>query len=900
MGWLRRVRGKGPKAPASEPALPTHSRRESLDIVDIHHADADGYSTDDVLQPPLGDPGAGMASLQLSPSETNLYLQALAGLDKVNPNLPLYIDSAPTLPNLPIDAEPMPTPDIPYPTTPDIIPALHPNRQNRQHGLLVLSGDATVQITGFPAVVVPELDTALKTWEFGIATRSDQLDQVAKCHPEMPIYWKAELRGKVWRLKGTQELESIRLLLAIFSALAHHGYTMLGAVQPAVSRPESHSLLFTYTANVEQVPPLFFAVTLPQPDRISLVNPPMRIASQLLMSIRGAITSLHRPPPSSHPSHFRAIKLEGWVHAGVYRFWLAGLRRWPAGSGGVKKDAITKLRPLLVLGITDAAKYHKFTFVASVPLLPRTTGRDVMIFSSTPESGLCYRDAYSEETEPKGVLAPLNGQADIASPGEENPSLMDRSHPLPRRRGSDGSFSSTNFYPATRSSPFPSPTKPPLHTLQTTASYDEMAFSRPSARTSLDRERRITAERMSQSSRRPSHSSQASAYLEQDPPSLSSTKVPLDLARTAPSTNVPLDLPQTHFTKTSPSSPPMNRSASPPPRPASPTTRHNGSMYRPVGDGPGNTHMSPGSRAIRHNDFMIHPTGDGPGSNLMSLASPTNVPLDLPQTYFTKASPSSPSVNRPAPPRLRPESATIRHNDFMHHPTGDGPGSTHINSDNFVLATTAPPGAYPSADLAPRRLGAGPRMVYPPLSPGNPAATLDSHVPLLSIDTDTVSARSRYSYDSSTAGDEDDEWNPEPPKVNRSPVSDRSSAFVTPPSSPGPRSSSPNPNHVSGTPQPKASVSPSASRPPAPVSGRLPHRMQPIAAAHQGNWFREDGQSHDEAVRLINRDRAGMLSRGSVMSEGSYISTTSSRPPGVGTTRTRVSLTMPKEQRSAA
>jgi hypothetical protein len=150
-----------------------------------------------------------MATLHLSPSETNLYLHALAGLDKVNPNpnLPLWTEPAPALPNLSIDAEPIHAPNIPYPSTPDIIPALHPNRQNRQHGLLVLSGDAGVQITGFPATVVADVDTALQTWKAGVATRSEDLELVAKRHPEMPVCWKAELKGKVWRLKGTQELE---------------------------------------------------------------------------------------------------------------------------------------------------------------------------------------------------------------------------------------------------------------------------------------------------------------------------------------------------------------------------------------------------------------------------------------------------------------------------------------------------------------------------------------------------------------------------------------------------------------------------------------------------------------------------------------------------------------------
>ncbi|BEI80275.1 hypothetical protein CcaverHIS002_0108040 [Cutaneotrichosporon cavernicola] len=794
MGWFRRVRGKGPKAPASEPAIPTHVRRESADIVEIHHADADG-SSDDGPHPPLGAPGTRMATLNLSPSETNLYLQALAGLDNVNPKLPLWTEPAPSLPSVSIDVEPILTPNIPYPTTPDIIPALHPNRQNRQHGLLVLSGDSGVQLTGFPAAVVPEVDAALQTWKSGVAVRSDELEDVVKRHPEMPVCWKAELKGKVWRLKGTQELESIRLLLVIFSALAHHGYTMVGTVQPAVSKPESHNLLFTYTPNVEEVPPLFFAVTLPLPDRISLVNPPQRLSSQLLASIRSAITNLHRPPPSPNPSHFRAIKLEGWVHPGVYRFWLAGLRRWPAGAGGVRRDVIARLQPLLVLGITDAVKSNQLTFVGSVPLLPRTTARDVLIFSSTPESGLCHRDAYSEENERTRATAIINGlstEDHTGRPRERNPSLIDRAHPVQSLRRSGGSHTSTDFYPGAHQSTSTSPTKPSLHRLQTQASYGESTFSRPSARTSLERERRISAERMSQDSRRPSHASQPPTYLERDRPSTSSTKVE-----------------------------------------------------------PEHLHM------------------------LIANTSPSSSPI---------GSPSSPESS---------DSPIISYNNFLYHPIGFGPGSTHTNSGVLGLASTPPPSL-----IGPRRLSTAPKMVYPPLSPGYAAEGVDGQVPLLSIDTDSVSARSRYSRDSPPRDDDDDEWNPEPPNAIKSSVSDKSSVFVTPPSSPGPpvALALPQPLQREWNAAAQSACEPldvTCASPPPP--SRSPHRLPPIAAAHRAHWPYENGEGHDEAVYLINRDRAAMLSRGSVMSEISVLSTTSSRPAGVGSTRTRVNLTMTKE-----
>lgn len=219
MGWFRRVRGKGPKAPASEPALPTHSRNgSSTDVVQINHADADGYTEEDdwdrrQQRPAVAGNGPSrLETLYISPSETNLYLQALAGLDTASPTLPLWSEPAPEIPTLDIDQAPIPALDIPYPKTPDIIPSRNPNRQKRRHGLLSVYGDAGVQISGFPSIVVADVDAALQTWKEGVAARSHEMEEVAKRHPEMPAYWKAELRGKVWRLKGTQELEWVHLL----------------------------------------------------------------------------------------------------------------------------------------------------------------------------------------------------------------------------------------------------------------------------------------------------------------------------------------------------------------------------------------------------------------------------------------------------------------------------------------------------------------------------------------------------------------------------------------------------------------------------------------------------------------------------------------------------------------
>lgn len=104
------------------------------------------------------------------------------------------------------------------------------------------------------------------------------------------------------------------------------------------------------------------------PDRISLIYPPPKATPALISTIRNAIISTS----ASSPNHSRSgtantidsqnpggggdgsegknkmtwkdkkakIKLEGWLHDGVYRFWLDGMRRKLVG--GVKKDVVAR------------------------------------------------------------------------------------------------------------------------------------------------------------------------------------------------------------------------------------------------------------------------------------------------------------------------------------------------------------------------------------------------------------------------------------------------------------------------------------------------------------------------------------------------------------------------------
>ena len=121
------------------------------------------------------------------------------------------------------------------------------------------------------------------------------------------------------------------------------------------------------------------------------------------------------------------IKLEGFVHPGVYRFWIDGLRRWL--SGAVKWNVVEKyvyplltdesehhqaslhflarssstgttltrrLHPPLILALINALGAENFHLLTSLPLLPLQKGRDVLIFQSVPASGLSYLDTWRD------------------------------------------------------------------------------------------------------------------------------------------------------------------------------------------------------------------------------------------------------------------------------------------------------------------------------------------------------------------------------------------------------------------------------------------------------------------------------------------------------------------------
>jgi len=64
------------------------------------------------------------------------------------------------------------------------------------------------------------------------------------------------------------------------------------------------------------------------PDRIAVVSPPQAATDDLIEAVRASISEVASE-----------IKMEGWVHPGVYRFWIGGMRRL---VGGVKNETMTR------------------------------------------------------------------------------------------------------------------------------------------------------------------------------------------------------------------------------------------------------------------------------------------------------------------------------------------------------------------------------------------------------------------------------------------------------------------------------------------------------------------------------------------------------------------------------
>ncbi|ORX40706.1 hypothetical protein BD324DRAFT_678147 [Kockovaella imperatae] len=397
-----------------------------------------------------------IASLYVSPSERNLYLAAMAQLERAPPNLPLWSDPTPSIPPLapqpPFQAQlpnhdgrPLSTANghsksdsqslanrsmspklVTSPGVQSLAAGLSvrdefrlnrvPPRSTR-HALLSLVPPATLRFTGFPATAVIAADEALsEAWHQGVTNRSEsRYDLQRRGEAQDGALWKVELEGRAWKRKGRQELDSIRLILAVLTALGVHGWTVEDSIQAGTSKKGCHNLLFSNSPDIFATPPAFFALSFPLPDRISIISAPSKNTPAIVSAVRNAITTssaMHSrqgtgaSTMSANASSAgsikavswkgqRGVKLEGWVHPGVYRFWVGGMRRWVVG--GVRKKVIDNLHPTLILGLINNISALHMNLVSSIPLLPISKGRDILIFSTLPSSGLSYRDGWKPD-----------------------------------------------------------------------------------------------------------------------------------------------------------------------------------------------------------------------------------------------------------------------------------------------------------------------------------------------------------------------------------------------------------------------------------------------------------------------------------------------------------------------
>ncbi|KAK6909474.1 hypothetical protein I203_103493 [Kwoniella mangroviensis CBS 8507] len=406
-------------------------------------------------------------TLYVTKSERDLYLAAMSQLDQAPPPLPLWSDRAPELPKLNTQLTPLKAPSIPNgsigrsggharsiseggstafhpltsrPLSPKLVTSPQMGRsglmvrdefrrtappQQSKHALMAFIPPSGLRLTGFPPSAISAVDLVLQeNWDQGIAVRSESAESLGERKEDDEFTWKVEMEGKVWKRKGSQELDSIRLLIALMSILGIHGWTLVENVQAGGSKKDAHNLLFSYSPETSINPPLFFALSLPLPDRLSLICPPRKVTPAIISALREAIISSpakmykharegtaatgvtvtsdtngslnegrSKSPKISWKGYDpRGIKLEGWVHDGVYRFWIDGMRRWLGGT--VKRKVVESLHPNLVIAIINNITNLHFELAASILLLPIAKGRDVFIFSSLPSSGLSVVDSY--------------------------------------------------------------------------------------------------------------------------------------------------------------------------------------------------------------------------------------------------------------------------------------------------------------------------------------------------------------------------------------------------------------------------------------------------------------------------------------------------------------------------
>ncbi|KAL7418322.1 hypothetical protein Q5752_006780 [Cryptotrichosporon argae] len=447
-----------------------------------------------------------LATLYISRSERDLYLAAMSDLDNPPPLLPLWSEPPPALPTVarvePLSPRP-PTWLGTYPASPKLVTSPDSGAHGllvrdefrrvaprlTQHALLTFTAPNRLTFLNFPVPALVAADEAVrKTWPHGVRGSTETVDSLQKKAEGTRdgISWSIDVNGTVWIKKGNEELESIRLILAVLTALGTCGWALVDNLQAALAKNDSHNLLFAHSPDTAAIPPLYFAVTLPLPDRISIISPPPKTTPALISAVRNAILTVNGTGYTAHASASapaagsghgsvngpsptnskpktknmwgkkRGVKLEGWVHPGVYRFWMGGLRRFPGGR--LRKGVIAAIHPPLILNIVDTLSMLHFTLAASLPLLPLVKGRDVLIFQSLPSSGMSCQDAYVIDrqsmilpTAPESPVLVSPELPDVDAQGnilnapaiEARPDGLAPSRPDPRRLPWDSSVAAT-------------------------------------------------------------------------------------------------------------------------------------------------------------------------------------------------------------------------------------------------------------------------------------------------------------------------------------------------------------------------------------------------------------------------------------------------------------------------
>lgn len=176
-----------------------------------------------------------IATLYVTPSERNLYLAAMAQLDQGPQPLHLWADPPPRLPRLPTNsvmnteppriASPLIHPLTTTPLSPKLVTSPNlpesglqireefrstqaPQKYTR-HALLSLVPNSFVRLTGFAPETVAAVNQAMgEAWPGGVWLRSEEMAAVIQKPGNGENYtWKADLHGRAWKRKGSQELK---------------------------------------------------------------------------------------------------------------------------------------------------------------------------------------------------------------------------------------------------------------------------------------------------------------------------------------------------------------------------------------------------------------------------------------------------------------------------------------------------------------------------------------------------------------------------------------------------------------------------------------------------------------------------------------------------------------------